>query len=209
MKLKNKLLRHFISAGVVVLTSSFLVYELVASHRDMSEYMHYIVEKGEYAFLRDKYQNQLIISQLSRKLSTHPTAEVAKQACGGVQTNGEVSGLNIAGHSFPLLHGTLSTTQSSCHPWVNDLPALQAFDATITHNNADFAQRTGITKSDKRFRYYIDLKNKYAYFYSPLEINSSPVDNWNFLHDSKLGITQTSLDNLLRGRTLISSIITS
>lgn len=118
MKLKNKLLRHFISAGVVVLTSSFLVYELVASHRDMSEYMRYIVEKGEAAFLYDKYQNQLIISQLSRKLDTSPSAEMAKQACDGVQTNGEVSGLNIAGRSFPLLHGTLSTTQSSCQPWV-------------------------------------------------------------------------------------------
>ncbi|PLL87492.1 diguanylate cylase, partial [Klebsiella michiganensis] len=57
MKLQNKLLRYFISAGVVVLTSSFLVYELVASHRDMSEYMRYIVEKGESAFLYDKYQN--------------------------------------------------------------------------------------------------------------------------------------------------------
>lgn len=206
MKLKNKLLRHFISAGVVVLTSSFLVYELVASHRDMSEYMRYIVEKGEAAFLYDKYQNQLIISQLSRKLDTSPSAEMAKQACDGVQTNREVSGLNIAGRSFPLLHGTLSTTQSSCQPWVNDLPALQAFDAAIIQNKAISAQRTGIAKSDQRFRYYIDLKNKYAYFYSPLEINSSPVDNWNFLHDSKLGITQTSFNNLLRGRTLISSI---
>lgn len=62
MKLQNKLLRYFISAGVVVLTSSFLVYELVASHRDMSEYMRYIIEKGESAFLYDKYQNQLVIS---------------------------------------------------------------------------------------------------------------------------------------------------
>lgn len=75
MKLQNKLLRYFISAGVVVLTSSFLVYELVASHRDMSEYMRYIIEKGESAFLYDKYQNQLVISQVARKLDTHPTAE--------------------------------------------------------------------------------------------------------------------------------------
>lgn len=101
MKLQNKLLRHFISAGVVVLTSSFLVYELVASHRDMSEYMRYIVEKGESAFLYDKYQNQLVISQVSRKLDTHPAAEKARQACAGVQTNGNVYGLNIAGHTFP------------------------------------------------------------------------------------------------------------
>lgn len=206
MKLQNKLLRHFISAGVVVLTSSFLVYELVASHRDMSEYMRYIVEKGESAFLYDKYQNQLVISQVSRKLDTHPTAEKAQQACAGVQTNGNVYGLNIAGHTFPGLHGTLSTTQPSCEPWINDLPALQAFDAAIAQSDIIAALNSATFKSDKRFRYYLDLDNKYAYFYSPIEINSSPVDNWNFLHDSKLGITQFSLNGLLRGRTLISSI---
>lgn len=206
MKLQNKLLRHFISAGVVVLTSSFLVYELVASHRDMSEYMRYIVEKGESAFLYDKYQNQLVISQVSRKLDTHPTAEKAQQACAGVQTNGNVYGLNIAGHTFPGLHGTLSTTQPSCEPWINDLPALQAFDAAIAQSDIIAALNSATFKSDKRFRYYLDLDNKYAYFYSPIEIDSSPVDNWNFLHDSKLGITQFSLNGLLRGRTLISSI---
>ena len=113
MKLQNKLLRYFISAGVVVLTSSFLVYELVASHRDMSEYMRYIIEKGESAFLYDKYQNQLVISQVARKLDTHPTAEKAQQACASVENKGKVFGLNIAGHTFPGLHGTLSTTQAS------------------------------------------------------------------------------------------------
>ncbi|WP_315970717.1 GAPES1 domain-containing protein, partial [Klebsiella pneumoniae] len=94
--------------------SSFLVYELVVSHRDMSEYMHYIVEKGEYAFLYDKYQNQLVISQIARKLDTLPSAEVAQQACDSVQTKGSVSGLNITEYTFPLLSGTLSANQSSC-----------------------------------------------------------------------------------------------
>ena len=74
MKLQNKLLRHVISAGVVVLTSSFLVYELIATHRDMSGYMRYIIEK-ESTFLYDKYQNQLIISQFLRKLDTAQTKQ--------------------------------------------------------------------------------------------------------------------------------------
>ncbi|WP_154955263.1 diguanylate cyclase DgcJ [Klebsiella grimontii] len=206
MKLQNKLLRYFISAGVVVLTSSFLVYELVASHRDMSEYMRYIIEKGESAFLYDKYQNQLVISQVARKLDTHPTAEKAQQACASVENKGKVFGLNIAGHTFPGLHGTLSTTQASCGPWINALPALQAFDAAIAQSDMNSALNATTFKSDKRFRYYLDLDNKYAYFYSPIEIKSNPVANWDFLHDSKLGITQNSLNGLLRGRTLISSI---
>ncbi|MBA7933376.1 diguanylate cyclase [Klebsiella sp. RHBSTW-00215] len=206
MKLKNKLLRHFISAGVVVLTSSFLVYELVASHRDMSEYMRYIVEKGEYAFLYDKYQNQLIISQFARKLDALPSTDVAQLACDSMQTKGDVSGLNITEYTFPLLHGTLSANQTSCLAWVNDLPALQVFDTTIDRNSTTPGHETGPYKSDKKLRYFIDLNNKYVYFHSPVEIKNSLLDNWNFLHDGKLGISQANLNSLLRGRTLISSI---
>ena len=69
MKLQNKLLRHFISAGVVVLTSSFLVYELVASHRDMSEYMRYIVEKGESAFRHHEDFHTRIVDAIHASLT--------------------------------------------------------------------------------------------------------------------------------------------
>ncbi len=33
MKLHHRMLRHFIAASVIVLTSSFLIFELVASDR--------------------------------------------------------------------------------------------------------------------------------------------------------------------------------
>ncbi len=36
MKLHHRMLRHFIAASVIVLTSSFLIFELVASDRAMS-----------------------------------------------------------------------------------------------------------------------------------------------------------------------------
>ncbi|HAE5351840.1 TPA_asm: diguanylate cyclase, partial [Salmonella enterica subsp. enterica serovar Heidelberg] len=42
MNLHHKALRHFISASVIVLTSSFLIYELIASDRAMNAYMRYI-----------------------------------------------------------------------------------------------------------------------------------------------------------------------
>ena len=59
MKLHHRMLRHFIAASVIVLTSSFLIFELVASDRAMSAYLRYIVQKADSSFLYDKYQNQI------------------------------------------------------------------------------------------------------------------------------------------------------
>lgn len=70
MKLPHKALRLFISASVVVLTSSFLIYELIASHKSMNGYMRYIIEKADSSFLYDKYQNQSIAAHLMRTLAT-------------------------------------------------------------------------------------------------------------------------------------------
>ncbi|MGL5243313.1 MAG: GAPES1 domain-containing protein, partial [Kluyvera ascorbata] len=136
MKLQNKILRFVISSGVVILTSSFLIYELVASHRDMTEYMRYIIDKGEAAFLYDKYQNQLIISQFTRKMGDRPTAQAAARACASVQHRGDISGLNVDDYTYTPLQGTLTAGHSPCQTWVNDLPALEAFDSAIANNTA-------------------------------------------------------------------------
>ncbi|EHC87396.1 Putative two-component response regulator and GGDEF family protein YeaJ [Salmonella enterica subsp. enterica serovar Senftenberg str. A4-543] len=66
MNLHHKALRHFISASVIVLTSSFLIYELIASDRAMNAYMRYIMERADSSFLYDKYQNQSIAAHLMR-----------------------------------------------------------------------------------------------------------------------------------------------
>ncbi len=50
MKLHHRMLRHFIAASVIVLTSSFLIFELVASDRAMSAYLRYIVQKADSPF---------------------------------------------------------------------------------------------------------------------------------------------------------------
>lgn len=50
MKLHHRMLRHFIAASVIVLTSSFLIFELVASDRAMSAYLRYIVQKADSSF---------------------------------------------------------------------------------------------------------------------------------------------------------------
>ncbi len=40
----------------------------------------------------------------------------------------------------------------------------------------------------------------------PSELKSNPIQNWNFLQDSKLGISRASLDGLEQGRSLISTV---
>ncbi|KGF84590.1 diguanylate cyclase [Salmonella enterica subsp. enterica serovar Weltevreden] len=55
--MRDKVPERFISASVIVLTSSFLIYELIASDRAMNAYMRYIMERADSSFLYDKYQN--------------------------------------------------------------------------------------------------------------------------------------------------------
>lgn len=208
MKLKSNLLRFVISAGVVVLTSSFLIYELVVSHQDMSDYMRYIVDKGESAFLYEKYENQLIISQISRFQDDTPSAETAERACANLQHRGKVSGLNIDGESYPALQGSLTVRRTPCTQWVNDLPTLEAFDTAIASNNIWKPMLPHEPKNTQRFRYYIDLMNQYIYFNSRVVITDPTLTSWNFLYGKRLGISPGSLENLFLGRTVVSSIYT-
>ncbi|WP_052281726.1 diguanylate cyclase DgcJ [Kluyvera genomosp. 1] len=206
MKLQNKILRFVISGGVVILTSSFLIYELIATHRDMSDYMRYIIDKGESAFLYDKYQNQLIISQLSRKIDDRPTVESAARACASVQHRGEVNGLNIDGYTYSPLEGSLTSGKTPCSQWVNDLPMLAAFDLAIANNTVWKPTLPNEPKPNQHFRYYIDLMNQYIYFNSPVVITDPTLTSWNFIYGKRLGISPASLENLFLGRTVVSSI---
>lgn len=206
MKLQNKILRFVISSGVVILTSSFLIYELISSHRDMTDYMRYIIDKGESAFLYDKYQNQLIISQLSRKMDEAPTADAAMRACDSVQRRGEVVGLNIDGHNYSPLKGSLTAGKTPCSQWVQDLPMLQAFDSAISNDIVWNPLLPDDLRPEKRFRYYIDMVNQYIYFNSPVIIKDPTLTSWNFLYGARLGISSASLENLFLGRTVVSSI---
>lgn len=206
MKLQNKILRFVISGGVVILTSSFLIYELIATHQDMSDYMRYIIDKGESAFLYDKYQNQLIISQISRKMDERPTAEAAARACASVQHHGKVNGLNIDGHTYSPLEGSLTSGKTPCAQWVNDLPILDAFDLAIANNTVWKPTLPNEPKPNKHFRYYIDLMNQYIYFNSPVVITDPTLTSWNFIYGKRLGISPASLENLFLGRTVVSSI---
>ena len=98
MKLHHKALRIFISVSVIVLTSSFLVYELIASDKAMNAYMRYINEKADSSFLYDKYTNQSIAAHLMRTFSSPQgpaSLEQQKVLCNAFDSVNGTHGLNL------------------------------------------------------------------------------------------------------------------
>lgn len=137
MKLPHKALRLFISASVVVLTSSFLIYELIASYKSMNGYMRYIIEKADSSFLYDKYQNQSIAAHLMRTLATPEKtlpADTRHTLCQSFESVNSVYGLNLTQHNYPALHGTLQTSIDDCARIADDVLLLPAFDQAVKVN---------------------------------------------------------------------------
>ncbi len=96
MKLHHRMLRHFIAASVIVLTSSFLIFELVASDRAMSAYLRYIVQRADSSFLYDKYQNQSIAAHVMRALAysalfDHGLASKSDQRFASIRSTGNLT----------------------------------------------------------------------------------------------------------------------
>lgn len=209
MKLPHKALRLFISATVVVLTSSFLIYELIASHKAMNAYMCYIIEKADSSFLYDKYQNQSIATHLMR---TFPTAanplpeEKRKAVCQAFDSVDGVYGLNLVAHNYPALHGTLQTSLPDCDSIARDALLLPAFDQAVIINREQADYGKGLATSEDKFRYYVDLQNHYIYFFSLINTHQFAMHHWTFLQKGSLGLHQADIDNVFTGRTVLSSI---
>lgn len=134
MKLHHKALRLFISVSVIVLTSSFLVYELIASDKAMNAYMRYINEKADSSFLYDKYTNQSIAAHLMRTFSSpqEPASlEQQKALCTAFDSVNGAHGLNLTKHNYLPLHGTLQTTSTKCGEQLDDIFLLPSFDRAV------------------------------------------------------------------------------
>lgn len=114
MQLHHKALRLFISVSVVVLTFSFLVYELIASDKAMNAYMRYINEKADSSFLYDKYTNQSIAAHLMRTFSSPVPASIEQQK--------HFATLSTA---LTALMGSTSPSITTCHYTVRCKPPLQ------------------------------------------------------------------------------------
>ncbi|EGT4255503.1 diguanylate cyclase [Citrobacter amalonaticus] len=209
MKLPHKALRLFISASVVVLTSSFLIYELIASHKSMNGYMRYIIEKADSSFLYDKYQNQSIAAHLMRTLATPEKtlpADTRHTLCQSFESVNSVYGLNLTQHNYPALHGTLQTSIDDCARIADDVLLLPAFDQAVKVNREQADYGKGLATSEEKFHYYLDLQNQYIYFYDPINTRQFAMHHWAFLQKGSLGIHQADIDELFSGRTVLSSI---
>ncbi|WP_213134964.1 diguanylate cyclase DgcJ [Citrobacter sp. FP75] len=209
MKLHHKALRHFISVSVIILTSSFLIYELIASNKAMNAYMRYIIEKADSSFLYDKYTNQSIAAHLMRKFSSPKdpiSLEQRKALCNAFESVNGAHGLNLTHHRYLPLRGTLQTHSSNCIEQLDDIFLLPAFDQAVNVNRelVDYGQ--GLGTLEYKFRYYIDLKNNYIYFYNLVNSYQFTMNHWSFLQKGTLGINQNDIDDVFTGRTVISSI---
>lgn len=209
MKLHHKALRLFISATVVVLTSSFLIYELIASHKAMNAYMRYIIEKADSSFLYDKYRNQSIAAHLMRTFATSGktlSAEDKRAICQTFSSTNDVYGLNLTRHNYPELHGTLQTASADCARLAGDIVKLPAFDQAVTVNRKQVDYGNGLATPEEKFHYYLDLQNHYIYFYDLINTHQFAMHHWSFLKKGSLGIDQADIDGLFTGRTVLSSI---
>ncbi|HCW0178563.1 diguanylate cyclase [Citrobacter freundii] len=209
MKLHHKALRLFISVSVIVLTSSFLVYELIASDKAMNAYMRYINEKADSSFLYDRYTNQSIAAHLMRTFSSPKepaSVEQQKTLCNAFDSVNGTHGLNLIEHNYPLLHGTLQTTSTKCSEKLEDIFLLPSFDKAVNANREQKDYGQGLGTLEYKFRYYVDLKNNYVYFYDRIDSRQFAIHNWTFLQKGSLGIDQNDIDGIFTGRTVISSI---
>ena len=137
MKLHHRMLRHFIAASVIVLTSSFLIFELVASDRAMSAYLRYIVQRADSSFLYDKYQNQSIAAHVMRALAAEQSEvspEQRRAICEAFESANNTHGLNLTAHKYPGLRGTLQTASTDCDTIVEAAALLPAFDQAVEGN---------------------------------------------------------------------------
>ncbi|HEM7937380.1 TPA: diguanylate cylase, partial [Citrobacter koseri] len=209
MKLHHKALRLFISASVIVLTSSFLAYELIASDRAMNAYMGYIIEKADSSFLYDKYQNQSIAAHLMRTFTepkTPPSDEQQYALCRGFETDSNTHGINLTTHNNPSLHGTLQTAEANCAIVADDAPLLFAFDQAVAANRNQKDYGKGLGTVEDKFHYYLDIKKRYVYFYNLIDSRQFFMHHWSFLRKGTLGINRNDIDGQFTGRTVLSSI---
>ncbi|HCP9049231.1 TPA: diguanylate cyclase, partial [Escherichia coli] len=158
MKLHHRMLRHFIAASVIVLTSSFLIFELVASDRAMSAYLRYIVQRADSSFLYDKYQNQSIAAHVMRALAAEQSEvspEQRRAICEAFESANNTHGLNLTAHKYPGLRGTLQTASTDCDTIVEAAALLPAFDQAVEGNRHQDDYGSGLGMAEEKFHYYL------------------------------------------------------
>lgn len=117
-----------------------------------------------------------------------------------------IYGMNLVRHTYPGLHGTLQSTSADCNDLAEDISLLPAFDQAVKANRHQDDYGKGLGLTEEKFHYYLDLSNRYVYFYEQIDSENFIMNNWSFLHRGTMGIDHKILDNVFTGRTVLSSI---
>lgn len=100
----------------------------------------------------------------------------------------------------------MQTTSTKCSEQLDDIFLLPSFDRAVNVNRQQKDYGQGLGTLEYKFRYYVDLKNNYVYFYDLIDSRKFAIHNWSFLQKGTLGIDQNDIDGIFTGRTVISSI---
>lgn len=148
------------------MTTVFLIYEIIASRVEMSDYVSYILEICDSTFIHEQYHSQLVATQLSQVLNSPPSVGLVKPVYANIDAVPDTQNLTLDSFSSPLLHGVLNSSKADRQAWVDDIPMLQKLDHAIVINDLQLPYET----EDKSFKgsdyYYVDIMNNYIYSYN-------------------------------------------
>ena len=60
--------------------------------------------------------------------------------------------------------------------------------------------------AEEKFHYYLDLNDRYVYFYEPVNVEYFAMNNQSFLQSGSIGIDRKDIEKVFTGRTVLSSI---
>lgn len=216
--LVNKIRKATLLA-IVILTTAIFSGLLYREYDSLTEYMEYIAENGKSALFHEEHINQRMAFALSTAFSAtvSPVAgvnDLASVCQKSEQVNG-VYGLNLTGHTFPALSGTLQTRDPDCTHWARDVPELAALvnDKASPSPRYSFSNYTGYGFDN--LRYYIDLDKNYVYVNRLIDSRRFRFQNWLErdgdaitidTHAISLNIGRHALNDLRQGNNIVSHI---
>lgn len=83
---------------------------------------------------------------------------------------------------------------------------LPAFDQAVEGNRHQDDYGSGLGMAEEKFHYYLDLNDRYVYFYEPVNVEYFAMNNWSFLQSGSIGIDRKDIEKVFTGRTVLSSI---
>ncbi|MCE9871575.1 GGDEF domain-containing protein [Hafnia alvei] len=165
------------------LTTMVLVFFLWNDYQGLKNYLGYTVDKGRSAIFAEEYINQKIalnliksfsISEYKNKKADSSTLSI----CSRMESINDIYGLNLTGHKYPKLAGTLQTKNSSCEDWARDIKYLAKFNSQEEAISQEYSFSNYHWKVQDSIRYYIDFENQYIYINKLVDSSRYAFNNW-------------------------------